>query len=103
MSDDLKVAETILAQIGGKALTMIGARQPLVLEREAGPGVQFKVGRNPQKVTHVRVVLGPDDTYALEFWHLRGASFRVVSRASGVYCDALATAIGDGTGLAVSL
>jgi hypothetical protein len=96
---DMTVANTILDQIGRRALIMIGAKTPVGDEKS----VRFKIGRNEKSVTHVVVTLDPSDTYTLSFLRARGVTAKEVSNASFVYADQLRSVIEKHTGLYTSL
>jgi len=96
---DMTVANTILDQIGRRALVMIGAKQMVGDEKS----VHFRIGKNARSVTHVVVTLDPSDTYSLTFLRARGVTVKEVSSASFVYNDQLRTVIEHHTGLYTSL
>ena len=92
----MKVAETILAQLGGGMfLAMTGAKNLV--------GAPDSVGKNDKKVTHVRITLEPTDTYRVEFLRVTGRGLNVETLAAVglVYVDALR--FEAHTGLLVSL
>ncbi len=93
------VASTIAEQLGNKALTMWGAKELV----DEGDALKFKVGRNPEGVTHIRVFLRPDDTYNVEAWKIRGTSVKQVGLHQVVYVEDLRRVIQDLTGLRYSL
>jgi hypothetical protein len=62
---DLTVAKTILAQLGGERFVMMTGATNFVGSADS---LTFKVGRNPERVTHVRVTLTPDDLYDVTFF-----------------------------------
>lgn len=51
----------------------------------------------------LRVRLGADDTYTVEFWKVRGVSVSKLSEHSDVYADNLRTVFEHETGLYLSL
>jgi hypothetical protein len=62
---DLTVAKTILAQLGGEGfVTMTGATGFV----GSADGLTFKLGNNPERVTHVHVTLTPDGLYSMTFF-----------------------------------
>jgi hypothetical protein len=92
------VAATIANQIGNRALVMFGATNLL---GDANT-LQFKIGKNASKATHVRVTLDPSDTYTVEFIRVgRSPHFTVtpIDSQSMVYGDQLRTVIGTFTGM----
>jgi hypothetical protein len=65
-----QAAQTILTQLGGnKFLAMTGASNLLGGENV----LSFKIGRNPAKVSHVRITLTAMDDYQVEFLNIRGS------------------------------
>lgn len=107
MSD---IANTILAQIGGKALFMMGAKDKIAIEN----GVQFKI-RGSKVANTIKVVLDPSDTYTVTFMkyspirvnrktlEVSGGTAKVVKEFDSMYAEDLTRIIGDVTGLATSL
>lgn len=97
---NMQIAQTILEQLGGKRfIIMTGAKN-------LGAGenyLSFKIGRNPKGVTHVKITLTPMDLYDMEFFKVRGTSFKKVSEIDGVYFDQLQDIFTDRTGLYTSL
>lgn len=57
------VANVIAEQIGNRAFVMMGAKNLLGGENH----LQFKVGANGKKVTHVTVTLTSEDLYTVRF------------------------------------
>jgi hypothetical protein len=102
---DMNVANTIADQIGQRAFRMLGAKD---LMGDAN-SLTFKIGRNAQGVTHVRVQLDPDDTYTMQFLKVRTSKKppyyerKVLSEASGIYVDQLRGIITEKTGLYTNL
>lgn len=104
MSNTQTVADTILAQLGGPVfIAMTGAKNLLRWDGDAttAPYLQFKVGRNDNRVTHVRVTLDPSDTYIVETFRVgrRGATCDELDRVDGVYVDMLRPTFERLTGL----
>lgn len=98
-TERLERAEIIRQQIGHRAMVMIGAREMVATER----GLQFRVGANAKKVTHIVVELAADDTYTMTFSARRGGRYAVRAVVDGVYCDGLNQVIQAETGLYTSL
>jgi|ERR1700682_6203726 len=92
-------ARIIREQLGNRALTMWGAREFI----DEDGALKFKVGRNPEGVTHIRVFLRGDDTYNVEAWKIRGTSVKQVGFHQVVYVEDLRRTIQDLTGLRYSL
>ena len=94
----LQVAQTILAQLGGKRfIAMTGSKNFVGSEK----AISFKVGRNAKKVTHFRVTLDENDTYSVEFmkWNARALEMKTIKKSEGVYCDMLQDIFTEETGL----
>jgi hypothetical protein len=62
---DLTVPKTILAQLGGESFVMASGATGLI---GGADSLTFKLGRNPQRVTHVRVTLTRDGLYDMTFF-----------------------------------
>jgi hypothetical protein len=104
------IANTILEQIGGRALYMLGAKDKIATEC----GVQFKI-RGSRKANVVRIDLTPADTYTVEIikyapirFNARtgkhtGGTSKVVASFDDVYADGLCEVIESATGLYTSL
>lgn len=94
------IANTILNQLGGgRFAAMTGAKNLLDL----GNGVQFRVGRNAKRVTHVRITLDPSDTYSVQFHNVRGHNVKLLGQFSDIYADMLVELFETETGLYTSL
>ena len=97
---DLTVANTILAQLGGRRfLAMTGAKD--IVGGEAS--LQFKLPRGfaKNKATHARVTLDASDTYTLAFfkWNARALDMATLSSESGIYAEDLRRFFTEATGL----
>lgn len=94
-----EVAKTIVAQLGNRALFMLGAQHLLAIES----GLQFAV-RGSKLANRIVIKLDAGtDTYTVQFWKVRGASCKQVSEYEMVYVDSLHRLIESETGLRVSL
>jgi len=96
------LGNTIRDQIGGRALQMLGAKD-FVGDDDS---LTFRIGRNAQGVTHIRIQLDPSDTYTVQFLKVGRAPYfhrTVVSEASDIYVDQLRGLIERKTGLYTSL
>lgn len=94
-----QVAHTIISQLGNMALSMLGAKNLLSLTEG---GLQFKIGRNSKKVTHVEIILDPSDTYNVRFIKVGRApkyEIKTLSKVEGVYVDRLHEVIEAHTGM----
>jgi hypothetical protein len=96
----MEIATEISRQIGNRAMTMIGASNLLGDTNS----LQFKIGKNSKKVTHVRVTLDASDTYTVEFIRVgRGFSVATLATVGMVYADHLRAIIQEHTGMYVNL
>lgn len=91
------VAKTILEQVGGKALFMMGAYCVLYTQN----GVQFRI-QGSKKASLIEIVLESSDTYTVRFYKGR-AEPKMIKEVSDVYCDSLHSTIESVTGLYLSL
>jgi hypothetical protein len=99
------IALTLRRQLG-TALPMFGASNLL----DTGRGLQFKIGRNSKRVTHITIELADDDTYTVKFSRVptikamcKGAEVVTLAELAGVYVDSLHRVFESNTGLAASL
>jgi hypothetical protein len=97
----IPVAEEIHMQIGAPAFYMMGAKNLVGSEH----GLAWKVMRNANGVTHVRVTLTDADLYDVEFLGVKNPTARrsggitTISKVEGIFADGLHEAIREGTGL----
>ena len=100
---NMTIANTINDQIGHRARVMMGAKNLMGDDN----CLSFKIGRNPNNITHIKVTLDPSDTYTVDFIKIRkvkGTIYRtIVETCSDVYVDSLHNVIESGTGLYLSL
>jgi hypothetical protein len=100
-NNNMVVAETILAQLGGNGfLAMTGAKNLL----GDANSLHMKLGRGCLNgITHLRVTLDASDTYTVAFLKVRGVKVATVAEVSGVYADSLRSVFTNHTGFATSL
>lgn len=100
-TNNMVVAETILAQLGGNQfLAMTGARNLL----GDANSLHMKLGRGAADgITHLRVVLDASDTYTVSFLKVRGVKVATVAEVSDVYAEDLRAVFTRHTGFATSL
>lgn len=97
---DMTVANEILRQLGGNKFKMMtGAKDFIGADRS----LTFKIGRNDEGVSHVRIVLEPSDTYTVEFLQVRKGVRRVKQTVEDVYADSLQAVFTKHTGMYTSL
>jgi hypothetical protein len=110
MPTDMTVAKTILDQLGGRRfVAMTGAKD--FLGGAASLTFSLPARLAQDGINRVRVTLDPDDTYTVEAFKLTARSAeRLAEQARtpvwirrGVYCDGLAGAFSEATGLETSL
>ena len=94
------VAQTILAQLGGRRFTVMTGAKLLV---DLGNGLQFKLPSTRDFVRDgincVRVILEASDTYTVEFYK----SSKLISTHADVYAENLRDVFTATTGLYTSL
>ena len=96
----MKTAENILNQLGGSQfISMTGAKNIAGSENS----IQFKVGRNAKKVTHVAIELNSMDTYTVKFYNCRKFDINIINELDNVYADQLQSIFTNNTGLLTSL
>lgn len=97
----MQIANTILSQLGGSRFVAMTGAKNLVGSASA---LQFDIGRGAtNKANKVRVTLGADDLYTVEFFHYRSLNLKPVGSREGVYADNLRAVFTDATGMETSL
>lgn len=88
MTNDMHVANTILAQLGGNMFAVLTGSRHFTGDANS---LSFQVGANAKNVTHVKVTLLPSDTYEMTFLRFMPATGDVETLAteSDVYCEQL--------------
>lgn len=94
-----EIAQTIMGQLGRKALFMLGAKD-FTCGGECH--LTFRI-RGCSKVNVVQINLDPSDTYTVRFSRIRGIKVTRVSEHNDIYADQLHGLIERVTGLATSL
>lgn len=100
----MTVAETILAQLGGRRfLVMTGAKN--LLAGDSSLNFDLPGGSAKNKATKVRVTLTARDDYTVEFysWNARALDLKALAKVDGIYCDNLREVFTDATGLRCTL
>lgn len=93
-------AQKIYNQLGGDRFKLVTGSKDFV---DGGNMLTFKVGSNPNRITHVRITFMPDDTYTLEFMKVRGVEIKSVKNVNGVYAHGLREIFTVNTGLFTDL
>ena len=97
-NDALRVAETIQAQLGHKALVMMGATNLVAM----ADGFKFKI-KGCLIGNLLLINLTPADTYNVSLWSIRGAHTHCSARTDDVQVGELHATIERMTGLYLSL
>lgn len=99
---DSSVAKIIVNQLGGNTFRLLTGAKDFVTGKDR---VTFKIGKNPKKITHVRITLGGNDLYTVQFmkWNGRKAEMNVVKELKSVYNDMLQDVFEENTGLYVTM
>ena len=97
----------IQRQLGNMTLRMLGARN-LLTTNDARGGLQFKIGRNSNRITHIAITLDHDDTYRVTFSRVNSPRSKrplieVVAFTAGIYAEQLRDVIETHTGLYTTL
>lgn len=96
----LKVANIVLQQLGAARFrAMTGAKNIVALEN----GIQFSLPRAKDGINKVVIKLNPQDTYDIEYWRIRGATFKKVKESKNIGIENLRATFTRDTGLATSL
>jgi hypothetical protein len=99
---DMTVANTILAQLGGRKFVAMTGASSFVGGNDT---LTFRLPRsdyNKKRIKGVRITLTPDDLYTMIFFKQKGRpTFEVVEVAKheGIYADQLAEIFTSETGL----
>lgn len=98
----MRVAETILQQLGGKLFVLMTGARDMV------GGENFLMFRLPNRfaqkgINKVKISLLPSDTYRVEFFKVRGVDVVTVTDVSEIYCDMLREVFERETGLVTRL
>ena len=102
MTPDLRVAQTILRQMGGGAriALMVGAKDFVSGDK----WVRFGwTARAANKANRVEVILDPSDTYRVKFQRLYGNKLTDISTHTDVYAEDLKRLFENETKLYLSL
>ena len=99
-----QVAKTIVEQLGGKALYLIGAKNLVSLTVEGKPGVMMNIMRSGkelgQSINWMQILLDEGkDMYEMTFGWRTSKGVKVVAEHTGVFCDQLHEMIWETTGL----
>lgn len=100
---DLTIATTILNQLGGRRFILMTGSKDFVGSETS---LTFKVGRNPKKITHVKVEYSyGKDLYVMSFlkYSARKFEFETVVKFDEVYAEDLTGHFEENTGLLTSL
>lgn len=83
---NMQLATEILNQLGGRQfLACTGAHNCIAIHR----GLMVKLRRNASKANYMRITLGGDDLYTVEFIKAIGTKITTVKSLEGVYNDML--------------
>ncbi len=94
---DIKIANTILSQLGGKQFIMFtGAKNLCAIENGVQMTIPFKT-KNKSNV--VRIVLNSTDIYNMSFHSWYKDSRRDIEEVKDVYCDQLIDIFEEKTGI----
>lgn len=96
MGTNLRVANEILRQLGGnRFIAMTGAKNLAAIDNS----ISFKIMRNSNKVTHVKIELNFMDTYDITFYNIVGNNIKEEHTVRGIYSDQLQNTFTIYTGL----
>jgi hypothetical protein len=96
------VAETILQQLGGQRfIVMTGARNFLANDARERGSLTFKISSamTRDRITHVRITLGENDTYTMEGLKVRGVKCTTERTKTFLCAEDLQHAFTEMTGL----
>lgn len=101
MTEQIEIANTIIAQLGGRRFSvMVGMKNPVALES----GVMFNIGTGAKSgINRVVVRLMPSDTYTVEFWKIGRSKAAKIEEHEDVYAEDLQAIFTAATGFYTSL
>lgn len=98
---NLRIAETILKQFGGRrALAMIGSKSAVAFDNGLQIGFKAKSTNRSNKIV---ITLNDSDLYDMEFWRIKGADMEKIEEIGDVYAEDLGRIFTETTGLYLSL
>jgi hypothetical protein len=97
---DLTVANTILAQLGGRAFKVITGAKDFV---GGADSLSFSIPKAKKGINKVRIVLNAADTYDVTFYKYARLDLNEIATVNNVYCDQLQDVFTTHTGLYTSL
>jgi len=95
----MNIAQTIVQQLGHKALFMIGAKN-LIAGKDY---LQMRLGRNAGNWNALKIALNGLDLYDMTFYKIRKLTVTKEKTVDNIYCDQLHDIIESETGMATSL
>jgi hypothetical protein len=95
---NLEIASIINSQLPNKWQFMTGSRNMFAIEN----GLQFKLGKNPKKISIVQIILNGDDLYNLKFY-TGIKNCKLKKEINGIYNDMLRNILEEETKLYFSL
>ena len=96
MGTNLKVANEILRQLGGDRFIIMTGAKNLVGDDNS---LSFKIMRNSNKITHVKIELHFMDTYDITFYNIVGTNIKKRYTVHNIYFDQLQNVFTMHTGL----
>lgn len=97
----MSVSQTIFEQLGGKRFQLMTGARELVGSVD---GLQFKIGKNSSKATHVNIYYDDaEDLYLVQFWKMTPKRMTLLKEYHGVYNDQLTGLFTEVTGLYTNL
>jgi hypothetical protein len=101
MANDMQVAQTILAQLGGNRFIAMTGAKSLVADADR---LQFRIGAGAaNKINCVVIKLEPTDLYTVEFWKIRGCNTNKIESVEMVGAESLRAVFESKTGFVTSL
>jgi len=98
------VADTILEQLGGnKFRAMTGAKNFLSYGPENALSFRLPANLSKDKINYVKITLGSNDLYTVDFKYIRGVKVTDISKHYAVCCDELQELFTEATSLATHL
>lgn len=96
MGTNVEAANEILRQLGGnRFIAMTGVKNLAAIDN----GISFKIMRNNNKITHVKIELNFMDTYDITFYNIVGINIKKEYTVCDIYFDQLQNVFTIHTGL----
>ena len=98
--DRMRVAKTILEQLGGNKFRMMTGAKKLAGDENS---LSMRIGRNSSNSNYLKITLNSMDTYDMKFYRLWKFEEKSVTEYNNIYNDMLTGQFTSHTGMYTSL